>query len=359
MKKLGIICMALMLVGGFAFTQAQELGFSNTLYTGFGTANIRNDGVSNGNTDFKFEGLVDHFTANITTRFINVSGDITWEAFEYFNFKARILDYNFNGYMTPFNGFNIGFGTNLNWQIGPRPFSGPQYTAYETPYFAGIGIFSNSAGMVQNSFAQDSIALRYTYENHFSVGFGLNGGLSGNIGGGIGLWGNIMDVLTLGFAYNGSFGETGNNFYFGSQILLNPLDIDIWLNIDQGSNVTFGSRFEFYSPTKTFFFAPEFSISVWEQKYKGLSMYLSFLGEMSITRDTLLGLNVSWGLGSDQNTESDIFDGGNRLNITPHLVWNISKNHRLSVGANFMPVWWQSDATDFFWNIPISWTVKF
>lgn len=355
MKKIRIIAVVLLLASGFAFAQTQPAGFSNTLYTGLGSGSIREGGVSAGDTDFKFEGLVDNFTANLTTKYVNVSGDITWQAFEDFKFSAKILGHNFNGTINPFEGFSIGFGTNLNWQIGPKPFSGPLYTSYETPYFAGLKDVDGQDRSVKNYFAQESIAIRYAYEDYFAIGLGLNSDLSG----GIGIYGNIMDVVTLGFAYNGKFEKYGNNFYFGSQILLDPLDIDIWVNVAQKYNTTVGARFEFYSPTKTFFFAPEFSLSFFEQDNRGMSMYVAFLGEMSITNNVLLGLNASWGFGSDINTEFDFSKSGNRLNITPHLVWNINKMHRLSFGVNLMPVWWQNETSDFFWNIPISWTVYF
>ncbi len=353
MKKLGIIFVALLLTSGFAFSQAQPAGFSNTVYMDFGTANLDGPGMTYNKDDVDFNGFIDHFTANISTNKVDISGDITWKFLNEFELEAKLIGHNFNGTMTPFTGFNIGFGTNLDWQVGPKPFSGPAYTAYTMPYYAGFA--REEDGYVKNYFAQKSIALRYTYEKAFSVGFGLNSENSKAVG----IWARIPDLATLGFAYNGDFNETDNNYYFGSELFLDALNIDLWLNIAQKYNTTFGSRFEFYTKTKSFYFAPEFSATMWEQENKGMSMYIALLSEMSLSNEVLAGLNASWGLGSDPNTSNDSFDGGSRFNINPHLVWNLNKSHRLAIGANLMNIIDGYDTSKFYWNIPISWTVKF
>ena len=356
MKKLGIICVALMLTSSFAFSQAQPVGFSNTVYTDFGTASL-NGPFTYGDPSISHNGFIDHFTANIHTNKVNISGDITWKFLDDFKLQAQCIGHNFNGTITPAKGFDIGFGTNLDWQVGPKPFSGPAYSAYEVPYYAGLGALGswNEVGYVKNYFAQNSIAIRYSYQDVISLGAGLNDDTTKALG----VWVNIDNLATVGFAYNGSFKKTNNNYYFGSQLFLNALNIDLWLNLAQDYNTTFGSRFEFYSPTKTFYFAPEFSVTTWEENNKGLSMYLAFLGEMSLSEKVLAGLNASLGLGSDPDTENDSIDGARRLNINPHLVWNLNDTNRLAVGVNLIQVWRQNDTSDFYWNIPISWTVNF
>ena len=354
MKKLGIICVALLLASGVAFTQAQPAGFTNTIYTDYGTANINGDGMTHGNKTASHNGFIDHFTAYIYTNKVDVSGDITWKFLDGFNLQANFINSNFNGTMRPFEGIDIGFGTNLDWEIGPEPFSGPEYSAYDTPYYAGLKILGNSVGYVRNYFAQKSIAIRYSYQNKFSAGMAVNGDGTKSIG----AWGNL-DSFTIGFSYNGNFGNTGNNYYLGSQLFLDAANVDLWLNHAQNYNTTFGGRLEFYSPTMAYFYAPEFSITMWDQENKGMSMYISFLGEMSISREILAGLNASLGAGSDPNTTTEYNDGGSRLNVTPHLVWNISESQRFSVAVNFAQVWWQNGKSDFYWNIPISWRVEF
>ena len=355
MKKLGIICVVLLLASGFAFSQAQPAGFSNTVYMDIGTANVDGTGMIPYNNDVKVNGFIDHFTANIKTNKVDVSGDITWKLLNNFDMKASYISHNFNGTMTPFTGFYIGFGTNLDWQVGPKPFSGPAYTAYTMPYYAGLDVLGNSVGYVKNYFAQKSIAFIYSYENDFSIGMGLNSDNTKSVG----LLINLPKTATLGFAYNGTFNKTDNNFYFGSELFLDALNIDLWLNIAQKNYTTFGSRFKFYTKANAFYLAPEFSVTSWKQDHKGMSMYIALLSEMSLSDEVLAGLNSSWGLGSDPDTKNDALDSGIRFNINPHLVWNLNKSHRLAIGINLMNISWQDDRSDFYWNIPISWTVKF
>ncbi len=365
MKKIVIASIILLLAGSFSFAQEQVLGFSNTVYTGVGTGGMLDSNLpeKGGDSDVSFDGIVDYFTANIRADGITIAGDIAWSLFADGKLEAEILEWNFNAVMSPFANFDVGVGTNLDWTVGPKPFSGPSYSAYEVPEYAGLGILNNSVGKVVNHFADDAIAVQYSFDDLILVGAGLNGGLqppygSGTLGAGFGIKANILELFTIGFAYNGSFKDTGNIFYVGSSLyLVDGFDIDIWANIEPKNNTSVGGRVSFYKDA--FRFAPEYTITFWSQDNKGVSMFAAIVAEMSLSDDILVGVNASWGLGSDANTESDASDAGARLNITPHFVWNLNERNRLSIGANLIPVWWQDDTSEFFWSIPISWRVLF
>ncbi len=361
MKKLLLIFVAMILISGISFAQSQEPGFSNTIYTGVGSGSMLDSNAprQGGADQVHFEGFVNYFTANIQASGITIAGDIAWVLLEQGSFSATIQEWNFNAIMSPFTGFDIGVGTSLEWEVGPKPFDGPEYSAYSVPEYAGLGIFpSVSAGRVSNHFADDAIAVRYEYADLFVVGAGLNGGLSNDIGAGIGIQGNILDLFTLGFAYNGAFGQTGNNFYVGSNIfVLDGFDLDLWANFAQGVNTTIGGRLGFNH--QGFRIEPEFSAIFWDQNNKGNSFYAAVVTEYSLSDTMLLGLNASWGLGSDINTSSDLSDSGARVNVSPHFVWNVSNAQRLAVGINLIPVWWQDATSEFYWSIPISWKVSF
>ncbi len=360
MKKIIIVCIVALLVTGVTFAQEQEPGFSNTIYTGVGSGSmLESNAPSQGGADeVSFEGFVNYFTANVQASGITIAGDIAWVLFEQGGLNTKIKEWNFNAIMSPIANLDIGVGTNLDWQVGPKPFSGPSYAAYEHPEYAGLSVIGNSVGTITNHFAADAVAVRYSFEDLIVVGAGLNGGISNTVGAGLGIEANILDLFSLGFAYNGSFGSSGNIFYVGSSIyVVDGFDIDIWTNFEPQNNTSIGGRVEFYRGG--FRLAPEFTATFWSQEYKGNSMFAAIVAEYSITDRMLIGANASWGLGSDPDTENDHNDSGARLNVSPHFVWNITDAQRLAIAINLIPVWWQDDTSEFFWSIPISWKVSF
>lgn len=358
MKKMLIMCVSFLLVGGIAFSQSQDPGYSNTVYTGFGSGGMLdfNQPVK-GSEEIKFDGFVDYFSANFHISGVTIAGDIAWQLFEEGNLTANILGWNFNAVMTPFKNFDIGVGTSLEWEVGPKPFSGPAYSAYAVPEYAGLSSFTNSVSAVQNSFADKSVAVRYSLEDVLMIGAGLNGD-AGEIGAGLGVRVNVLHSFYLGFAYNGAFKSTGNNFYLGSSIYaINDVDIDVWANFIPDYAATFGGRISFHK--NSFRFTPEFSATFWDDTAKSPSWYAALITEMSLSSTVLAGINASLAMGSDPNVEWDGNESGARLNITPHIVWNITKSHRISIGANIIPIWWQDGTTDFYWSLPVSWKVLF
>ncbi len=360
MKKNLMLCFIVLLVGSTIFAQEQEPGFSNTVYTGVGSGSMLDSSTptQGGSDEVAFDGFVNYFTANIQASGLTIAGDIAWALFEQGSLNASIKEWNFNATMSPFANFDVGVGTNLNWEVGPEPFSGPNYAAYEVPEYAGLNIFANSVGTISNQFAYDAVAVRYEFEDLLIIGAGLNGGLTNTLGAGLGIQADILDLFTIGFAYNGSFGETGNIFYLGSSIyVVDGFDIDVWTNFEPEHNTSVGGRAIFY--TNGFRLAPEFTATFWSNENTGTSMFAAIVAEFSITDTMLVGANVSWGLGSDPNTDNSAIDSGARINVSPHFVWNITEAQRLAVGINLIPVWWQDETSEFYWSIPISWKVSF
>ncbi len=362
MKKIIIASIILVLTTGFVFSQEQVPGFSNTVYTSVGTF----DRFGATTEEAKFLGFVDYFSANVKADGITVAGDIAVLALPGgTNFSASVLSSNFNAVMTPIANLNFAVGTNLDWSVGPKPFSGPDYAAYELPEYAGLvtpsgrdennNVYAGKSyiDLVQNTFADRAVAVRYSFEDVLQLGFALNDGNETGIGAKA-----DFDVFTLGFAYNGSFKNSNSNIYVGSSIYtVEGFDIDVWSNFNIEKNVSVGGRLLFYR--NAFRLIPEVTMTFWEGDTVGNSTYLAFVAEMSITDEILAGINTSLGLGSDPNTKSDSIDGGSRLNIMPHLVWNLTKNHRLSFALNIVNIWDQGDKSDLYWNVPISWKVLF
>ncbi len=355
MKKIIIVSILLVLAGSFAFTQEQDPGFSNTLYANVGNGDIYN--VTGNPDQVGFSGFVNYFTANVTISGLTIAGDIAYSVFDG-GLNAYIIADNFNVVFNPIANFDIGVGTNLDWEVGPEPSYGPHYAAYEVPYYAGLTSLGISRGYVANHFAADGVGIRYNIDDTFIVGAALNGGINAN-GVGIGVQANLSDNFSLGFAYNGGLGGGDNNFYIGSTIYtVDGLDIDLWANFDIDYASVFGGRIEFYKDN--FRFIPEASITTFDKSTNNeMSIYAALIAEMSFSDEVLGGLNVSWGTGGDAISTNNVNESEARLNVAPHLVWNINDNNRLAIAVNLMPVWLNNNTNDFYWNLPVSWKVIF
>ena len=395
MKKIVVISIFLFVVSTFAFSQEEavvaqeeavvtqeeaivipvetvatpaEVKFSNTLYTGYGNGSVLTPPVQ-GVTEPSFEGVVDYFSASIKTDLITVNGDIAWLMFPDLKTRVGIKEWHFNAVMTPFPmGLDFGVGTNLDWAVGPKPFAGPRYSAYEIPEYAGLPQIGFTVGDVQNTFADDAVAVRYTFKDRFVIGAGLNAGLDGvfapsatpvsdELLAGIGAKVNFPGIISIGATYSGSFKSTGNIVYVGSELhVINNFDIDVWANLALKENSTYGARIKY--DDGDFCYAPEFTMTFWDNERDRYSLYGGMVIDKKIMDTILVGVNTSWAVDLDISDTARIITGG-RLNVTPHVVWNITERQQLSVAGNVMPVWWRGVENGFHWSIPVSWKVLF
>lgn len=129
-------------------------------------------------------GFTEYFTGNITVGKITFAGDIAWQLIPGSGgLETRFADHNVNVVITPVKGFDIGLGTNLNWTVGPGPSSGPQWSAYNKPYYGGINLENAQTSVspdsnyprrgfeVINYYAKKAFGLRYRYQNILKPAF--------------------------------------------------------------------------------------------------------------------------------------------------------------------------------------------
>lgn len=380
MKKKFVICAITMFVSGFAFSQAQDMGIANTIYTRFGTA--EGFALNRDPADIHFYGITNYFSLHMDLGKLVVAGNIALNINFADDAVPTLEKYNFNVIMQPIGALDIGVGTNLKWEVGPSPSYGPEYSVHDALYYAGLleGVSGASqddyhpkgAVEVKNYFANTSFAVRYAYEDFLQAGWALNVA-NDTFSAGLGVKLNILDVFTIGVAYNGLFKTDANNsVYIGSTI--SPTDtffVDLWWNFvpnsldttKDGSN-TIGTRFNFTK--NSFHLRPEFSATFWSNKSYKPSMYAALDTYTPITRDIFVGLNASWGLGADyiEANGIDTTKAGTRLHINPYLHWSLNEINALSIGVNLMPVWWAKKSPngtwqDFYWSIPLTWKLTF
>ena len=134
MKKIAAACALALASFALLSAQAQVPGFSNTVHAAVGQSVEKN-------AQIKFLGFTEYFTGNVTVGKITFTGDIAWQLIPGpGGVETRFGDHNINVVINPVRGFDIGLGTNLNWTVGPGPSSGPQWSAYDKPYYGGINL---------------------------------------------------------------------------------------------------------------------------------------------------------------------------------------------------------------------------
>ena len=375
MKKIMALCIFLITAAVLLHAQAQVPGFSNTVHASFGQyANQKDSKV-------QFFGFTDYFTGNITVGKLTFAGDITWRFLPSSSgVQTEFLDRNVNVVIMPVKGLDIGLGTNLNWTVGPGPSSGPTWSAYNRPYYGGINLMNSTSSVsalpnypkkgfeVINHYAQQAFAIRYRYENIFEAGFSLPVLTPGkNFNAGLGIKGNIKDIVSIGFAYNGPFNTGKNYLYLGvSTTALKGFTIGAYWNMltDSSQNAkdgaqTIGALIDF--EMKGFRIKPEGAVTFHSDSDWAPSGYAGVDAHMSFTKEILGGINASFGIGSDRikNDPDNKEKAGARLDVNPYIVWNINKTHVLSAGAHLTPVWWRDGYSTFGWEIPIAWKIKF
>lgn len=363
------------LIAGAALlsAQAQAPGFSNTVHASFGQS------YAEKKSDVQFFGFTDYFTGNITVGKLIFAGDIAWRLEPTAKgIKTEFLETNVNVVIKPINDLDIGLGTNLNWEVGPGPSSGPQWSAYNRPYYGGInsdnGIsFSDDSDYPQkgfqviNYYAQKAFGIRYKYKNILEAGFSLPVLRDvNNFNAGLGIKGNIKDIVSIGFAYNGPFNAGENYIYLGATTTaVKGFTIGAYWNMltdtsttKKDGSQTVGALIDF--EIKGFRIKPEGAITFQSDTDWAPAGYVGVDAYMSFTNDILGGINASFGIGSDRiKNDPENKKAGGRLDVNPYIVWNIDKKHVLSAGAHLTPVWWRNGDTSFAWEVPIAWKVKF
>lgn len=372
MKKIAAACALALASFALLGAQAQVPGFSNTVHAAVGQSVEKN-------AQIKFLGFTEYFTGNVTVGKITFTGDIAWQLIPGpGGVETRFGDHNINVVINPVRGFDIGLGTNLNWTVGPGPSSGPQWSAYDKPYYGGINLENAQTSVssdpnyprrgfeVINYYAKKAFGLRYRYQNIFEVGFSLPElTSSNNFNAGIGLKANIGDKFGIGFAYNGPFSRGKNYIYVGaSTSALKSFDIGVYWNMltdtsataHDGAN-TVGTVIDFR--IRNVRIRPEGAVTFWSDPSWAPAAYIAVQAAVDLTSGLTGGLNASWGLGSDLKDDPNNVKAGARFDINPYILWTINKAHMLSLGAQLTPVLWRDKTYTFGWQIPIAWKVYF
>ena len=402
-------------------------GVQNTLWSGGGKP------MSGGG---KYYGFIDTLQARVDVGRFTVEGMLNWGAlclwdtdddFDMFKFENTSFNalerhyYNedcdsasgepYNGVKSqtaqdsyyvnflwhPFDNFDVGVGTKLDWKVGPAPTYGAH--VWEADAHLRQGGFSTSfddrsgnaydkfrpdepgtadvVGFIHyaNAYAKKAIGVRYNYQGKFGIQAGAalaNGADTDGPIMNLGVALQPVNWLLIATAYEGLFQQYGN-FYAGVTLGAKSFILDAYFacdgintkDDDDGNEIAVGT-----GAAVTFAFSkigltirPEAGINFFEDSDWTPAWYAGGLVKFDINERMALQAWTSFAVGSkdrewaDDNTKDD-WIGGRIFNIRPEFTFNLNKNHALSAYVNIENRVSFDKESRTFWTTGVFWTYK-
>lgn len=418
MKK--IILGALMTLSMVALS-AQVMGSNgvkNTLWTGFGNPDSKND-------DVRWYGITDTLQARVDVAQFTIEGMINWGFFTSFNGEARNLSYTektafyaankfsdavssaiddaitdpyyVNFLWHPFAGLDLGAGTRLEWKVGPAPAcsdyywgknahikqGGLKYAAPDargltnTTYVAGS---TDVAGFVYypNTYTSTirgytnpgSLGLRYTFDDIFEGGVAIPSGTTvDDFSFNIGLKLQPIDMFAVSFAYEGVCKDEGH-LYAGLQLFLQKnFTLNGFFamnNLGGNENVKngvngFGLSAVYGVRSMPLTVTPEFGMTFYENDDYSNAFYVGSGLDYAMNKQFTFGTWISFAWGSSNknwekfNCTKD-FTGGSVFDIRPKLSMDINKNNNLTIYADYQSRTAYDNTQSSTWAAGVYWT---
>lgn len=429
----------------------EEAGVKNTLWTGMGKPLSKS---------FCYDGVIDVLQARIDAGIFTIDAMINWGLYASWDYDEHELDsfavgntsrspfsYHYTdggknkGYGTsnihrttemekyyvnfvahPFKGLDAGFGTKLNWGMGPAPSygegddvqvwdakahvrQGGLATAYKQSGevandWDDYGFGSDAgwdhddyrfcpnatgnrpgttdvAGFVPyaNRYAMKALALRYRYNDFLEIGAAAPSGMNTDHPlANIGVMIHPADILTLNAVYEG-IGQNYGNLYTGGTVdILDFLVLDVYMAID-GINFKSHHRYDYWNDpmaysvgaglriniTDAMSLRPEGAINWFENDDYSAAFYLGMKFDWEITEQFIFGAWGSYALGSEGDGPEWDSDWGHGfvVDVRPDLTYKLNDRH--SFGANIDFEWRHSfdDVARFCWSTGVFWTYNF
>lgn len=318
-----------------------------------------------------------HYYGTENNNTVNVADSLAWESKSGQRVSNAIKSataqdsYYVNFLWHPFDNFDVGMGTKLNWQVGTAPKYGSwlwendahiRQGGFSTTYDDRSGSRSHAkftpdapgsadvVGFVHyaNKYAKKAIGIRYNYQGDFGLQIGAaipNEADSNNPVANVGFALQPVKWLSIAAAYEGIFQKDGN-FYAGASIGAKSFILDAYfawdsIDTDDGSNdpkdMAFGTgagiTFAFSDAGITI--RPEAGFNWFENKDWTPAWYAGILAKFDINEKIILQAWSSFSIGSKNKNWADLtatedWTGGHIFDIRPEFSFNLNKNHSLS-----------------------------
>lgn len=406
MKRIFCIFISLFLVLNVMSAQVlKRSGINHTLWTGFGAPldSVNNDDRAY----FQYYGLIETLQARIDIGKFSVEGMLNWGAltnwdgknftsltfsntrinpFWYTNHNdqggwwtnGEIDGYYVNFLFHPFEGFDVGMGTRLEWTIGPAPSSlGNLWQPYAhviqgglkdavpgNADVAGFAYYANTYTGWYNGNTKASLGLRYRFKDFLEAGITIPSGVTTtaplfNFAFMI----HPVEFFSASVAYEGVLQGNGN-FYTGLSLYLINFKLDAYLGIngiggsENDSRFGTGAAITWYIPNVAITIRPEFGFTFWENPKYTPAFYFGGRFEFEITKQLILGTwsSCAWGSYNQDWYKNNNWFGGFIFDIRPDITYNFNKHNSLSVffdyqnRTRFDNVVKDTWASGFFWT---------
>ncbi len=277
----------------------------------------------------------------------------------------------------PANNIDVGFGTKLNWQVGPAPRYGNWLweadahvrqggfsTAYDDRAGTVIQTSSEYAGSYKfnvdkpgsadvvgfipyaNKYAKRAIGVRYN-DSNLQIGAALpNGFNTDDPAVNLGFKLAPVDWLSVSAALEGAFEEKAN-FYTGATLGRSNFILDMYFaadslfsDDDDDEAYGTGAAISFTIPDTKINLRPELGVNFFENSHYDFAWYTG--ASLSFAINKTLGFSVwgSFAQGSKDDRWDDYdvskdWNGGHIVNVRPQLSIEYSKTTSFSVYADF------------------------
>lgn len=417
MKKIFAVVAAVLLSTAVFGQVLESSGVKNTLSTGFGRTYGEVGDEKRENVHFY--GLLDTLQVRFDVGKFTVEGMLNWGAFNdwgnngYFTFantertpfwytnhfdqggwwtNGNTESYYVNFLFHPFEGFDLGMGTRLNWKVGPAPSSLGNYWEPKAhvvqgglkdavPGGADVAGFTYYANRYTSHYGTNTnaaLGVRYHYEDLFEIGVALPSGVNSdkplfNAGFGI----NLFDFLGLYAAYDGILQSNGN-LYTGASVYLKNFQIDAYVAANFRTNEYYsygkkatanhwgtGAGVTMIFPSINLTIRPEFGLTFYTFDEYTFAWYVGGRVDFNLVDDMFnFGLWTSYANGAKdkrwENWEwSKNYIGGHVFDIRPDITWRINDRHSLSAFYDYQNRRNYKDVKHDVWASGVYWTYRY
>lgn len=422
MKKILSCVLAASLLATATFAQVMDRnGLQNTLSTSFGQ-DLDTD-YSNADRDpVRYHGFYDTFQIRYDVAKFTFEGMLNWGLiFDWYggdsgSFKLENTGLNSYNYLHdfdgnwwtggglgesyyvnfafhPFDGFDVGFGTRLNWKIGAAPSKGGEhwepyvhsaqgglldgepkdggkdvvgFIYYPNYYTANYKSASGSSNA--------SLGLRYRYSDFLEVGIALPSGdyskaptfnAAFNI--------HPVDVFKASIAYNG-IGQSNSNLYIGTSLYFSNFNLDAYVaanfrakeynSAPSNNKWGFGAAALIGIPKTEITFKPELGFSFYADPNYTFAWNVGCRFDFPFANQFKLGTWLSFAGGAMDRRWSELpgkknWDGGFIFNIRPDFSWDINSRHKIAVFAEYMNRKAYNGAVRDTWDMGFTWAYRY
>lgn len=352
-----------------------QQSFKNTVWTGLGLP--PGEQGDDNRPSFRWAGIIDTVQARVDIWKFTMDGMLSWgalmnwnsgsafDSFGVYNTEKVQMDflgenrgsgsllegdsYYLNFLAHPFEGFDVGMGTRLEWRVGPAPTTGG--LAWDNLAHVVQGDLGRGAptendvnGFIKyaNAYAQKALAARYRYKEYFEIGlavpsfdnkddFTLNAGIEVS----------PIKLLSIAIAYEDML-HAGGNLYTGVALnFTQNFKIDAWFGLDgiglerSGDNngeKMLGSGLAVYLKfgRLPFWIRPEFGFSNYLYSDYTCAFYTGARIHWDILSNMHLGSWLSFSWGARDKDWPDDWGTGFIFNIRPDFTFDINSRHSIS-----------------------------